>query len=70
MDSLLLAIPAAGLIALLFTYIRAKWVGKQDPGNERMQKIAAAISKGAMAFIRAEYKVIAIFVIIVAVLCF
>ncbi len=68
MDTLLYLVPATGLVALLFTYIKAVWVSKQDPGNERMQKIAKYVSDGAMAFLKAEYKVIAIFVIIVAIL--
>ncbi|HOK15322.1 MAG TPA: sodium/proton-translocating pyrophosphatase, partial [Candidatus Kapabacteria bacterium] len=61
MDSLLFLIPAAGIIALLYTYIRAKWISSQDPGNERMQRIARSIADGAMAFIKAEYQMIAIF---------
>jgi len=68
MDSLLFLIPAAGIIALLYTYIRAKWISSQDPGNERMQRIARSIADGAMAFIKAEYQMIAIFVVLVAIL--
>ncbi len=68
MNTFLLAIPVAGLIALLFTYVRARWVSSQDAGTERMQKIAKSIADGAMAFLRAEYQMIAIFVIIVTVL--
>ena len=61
-------IPAFGLIALLYTFWKSSWVSKQDPGTEKMQKIASHISKGAMAFLRAEYKILAIFVIAIAVL--
>ncbi len=68
MDNLLLLVPASGLAALLFTYIKAAWIGKQDPGTEKMQKISKFIADGAMAFIKAEYKVIAIFVVLVSVL--
>ncbi len=68
MIGLLYIIPVIGLIALFYTYIRSSWVTKQDAGNEKMQKIAGFIAKGAMAFLKAEYRVIAIFVIIVAVL--
>ncbi len=68
MDTLLYLIPAFGLVALLYTYIKATWVSKQDPGNERMQKIAKYVAEGAMAFLKAEYRVIAIFVVIVAIL--
>ncbi len=68
MDSLLYLIPVSGLIALLFTYIKYAWVSKQDPGNEKMQNISKFIAEGAMAFLKAEYRVIGIFVIIVAIL--
>lgn len=66
--NLLYLIPAAGLVALLFTYIRSAWVAKQDPGNDKMKNIATFIANGAMAFLKAEYSVIAIFVVIVAIL--
>lgn len=68
MENLIYLIPAAGLIALLFTYIKSAWVSKQEVGTEKMAKIAGHISEGAMAFLRAEYKILAIFVVIVAVL--
>ncbi len=61
-------IPVLGVIALLYTYWRSAWVARQDPGTERMVRIAANISEGAMAFLRSEYKVLAIFVTVVAVL--
>ena len=59
-------LPLFGVLALLFVFYKNAWVSKQDPGNEKMQTIASNISKGAMAFLRAEYKVLAIFVIAVA----
>ena len=59
-------LPLFGVLALLFVFYKNAWVSKQDPGNEKMQIIASNISKGAMAFLRAEYKVLAIFVIAVA----
>ncbi|MGB9702596.1 MAG: sodium/proton-translocating pyrophosphatase, partial [Candidatus Kapaibacteriota bacterium] len=61
-------VPALGILALLFTYIRSVWISHQDPGNEKMQKISGFIARGAMAFLKAEYSVIAIFVVIVAIL--
>ena len=57
----------AGVLSLLYGFYKAAWVAKQDPGNERMQKIGTWIADGAMAFLRSEYKVLAIFVIAVAV---
>lgn len=68
MGTLIYAIPAAGVIALLYTYIKSAWVNKQDPGSEKMANIAKYISDGAMAFLKAEYKVLAIFVVAVAIL--
>ena len=63
-------LPVFGIIALLFVFYKNSWVTKQDPGNDKMQIIAGNIEKGAMAFLRAEYKILAIFVIAVAVLLF
>jgi K(+)-stimulated pyrophosphate-energized sodium pump len=54
--------------ALLYAFIKASWVSRQDPGTERMQMIGKWISDGAMAFLAREYKVLAIFVVAVAVL--
>ena len=61
-------IPLAGLLALLFTYLRAQWVARQDPGNDRMKRIAGYITDGAMAFLRAEYSKLVWFVVAVALL--
>ncbi|MFK7921534.1 MAG: sodium-translocating pyrophosphatase [Bacteroidia bacterium] len=66
MENLLYILPLAGLIGLLYTFLRSKWVAKQDPGDARMQRIAANIVDGAMAFLKAEYRVLAIFVVAVA----
>ncbi len=60
--------PAVAVIALIFAYMRASWVTKQDPGNERMQRIGSWVAQGAMAFLRQEYRVLAIFVVAVAIL--
>ena len=61
-------IPLVGIIALLFTFVRSSWVSKQEVGSPKMARIADAIADGAMAFLRAEYKVLAIFVVVVAIL--
>ena len=63
---LLYVIPVMGVIGLLFTYLKASWVSKQDAGDAKMQKIAAHIVEGAMSFLRAEYKILAIFVAVIA----
>lgn len=68
MDNLIYLVPAMGLIGLIYTYIKFVWVGKQNPGNERMQEISNYIAEGAMAFLRAEWKVLGYFVVIVGLL--
>ena len=66
MDSMNYAAPVAGAVALVFAFVKAKWVSKQDPGTEDMVAIATEIRKGAMAFLSREYKVLALFVLVVA----
>ena len=68
MDSLILAIPLTGVIALVYAFIKARWVKKQPAGTPEMQEIAALIQEGAMAFLAREYKVLSVFVVAVAVL--
>ena len=62
------AVPAMGLIGLLYTFIKFAWVSKQDAGNPRMKEISDFIAEGAMAFLKAEWKILAYFVVIVALL--
>ncbi len=66
MNLLVLSIPLFGILALAYTFWRSAWVAKQDPGTEKMKQIGASIAEGAMAFLRAEYKVLAIFVLCIA----
>ena len=66
MEYLIYSAPAAGVLALLFAWMKASSVTKEDAGDETMQRIAARIQEGARAFLTAEYKVLAIFVVIVA----
>ena len=68
MDNLIYVIPAMGIVGLLYTFIKFAWVSKQDAGNERMKEISTYIAEGAMAFLKAEYKILAYFVIIGALL--
>jgi len=63
-----LLVPFAGIFALYFASKKAAWVSAQDPGTDRMKEIAADIQDGAMAFISREYRVLAVFVAVVAVL--
>ena len=68
MDNLIYVIPAMGIVGLLYTFIKYAWVSKQDAGNERMKEISTYIAEGAMAFLKAEYKILTYFVIIGAIL--
>ena len=61
-------IPLLGVVGLAFTFWKSKWVSSQDPGNETMERIAKNITEGAMSFLKAEYSVLIVFVIAVAVL--
>ncbi len=61
-------IPVIGIVALFFTWMRSVWVSRQDAGNDKMKRIAAFISEGAMAFIKAEYKILAIFIAFITLL--
>jgi K(+)-stimulated pyrophosphate-energized sodium pump len=68
MSSLFYLVPCFGVVALLFTMIQGNWVRKQPSGNDRMKEISKYIADGAMAFLKAEYKILAYFVIIAAIL--
>lgn len=67
-NTLILLVPAMGIVALLFAFWRTSWITKQDRGNETMIRIGHSISQGAMAFLKAEYRVLILFVIVVAIL--
>ena len=58
----------AGVLAMLYAFWKTNWINGQDEGTDRMKQIGASISDGAMAFLKAEYRVLAIFVVIVACL--
>jgi K(+)-stimulated pyrophosphate-energized sodium pump len=68
MDKLIYLVPVTGIIGLLYTIIKFSWVSKQDAGTERMQEISRYIAEGAMAFLRAEWKILSYFVVIAALL--
>jgi K(+)-stimulated pyrophosphate-energized sodium pump len=67
-STLLYLVPVFGVIALIYTFIQSAWVSKQPAGNDRMKEISGHIADGAMAFLKAEYKILTYFVIIAAVL--
>lgn len=68
MDKLIYVIPAMGIVGLLYTFIKYAWVSKQDAGNDRMKEISTYIAEGAMAFLKAEYKILAYFVVLAGLL--
>ena len=70
MENIIKFLPLFGVIALLFVFWKNAWVSKQDAGDSKMQRIANNISTGAMSFLKAEYKVLSIFVLAVAVLLY
>src|SRR5688572_10757253 len=68
MDKLIYLVPVMGVIGLLYTMVKFNWVSRQDAGNDRMKEISTYIAEGAMAFLRAEWKILGYFVVIVAIL--
>jgi K(+)-stimulated pyrophosphate-energized sodium pump len=68
MDKLIYLVPVMGVIGLMYTWLKFNWVSRQDAGNDRMKEISTYIADGAMAFLRAEWKVLGYFVAIVGLL--
>ncbi len=68
MENKLFYVFGSGLIAMLFAFVKTSWINKQDEGSDRMKKIGKSISEGAMAFLKAEYRILSIFVVVVACL--
>ncbi len=64
MQSIAYAVPILGVLALLYTFVMSGWVTRQDAGNERMKTIAGYIADGALAFLKAEYRVLAMFAVL------
>ena len=68
MEFIINFLPAFGLVALVFVFWKNSWVSKQPVGDEKMSNIANNIAEGAMSFLKAEYKVLSVFVVAVSVL--
>jgi K(+)-stimulated pyrophosphate-energized sodium pump len=64
MERLIYLLPALGVIALVYRTILSAWVTKQDPGDAKMTGIADHIAEGAMAFLKAEYRILGIYVVV------
>ena len=70
MEMIINYLPLFGVLALGFVFWKNSWVSKQDEGDDKMKRIAKNIADGAMSFLKAEYKLLSIFVITVAVLLY
>ena len=68
MENIVFILPLFGVLALIFVFYKSSWVSRQEVGTERMAKISKNITIGAMAFLKAEYKVLAVFVVALGVL--
>ena len=68
MENLLYIVPLLGIIGLVYMFVLRSWVVKQDTGTEKMSKLASYVKEGAMAFLNAEYRILAVFVVIAGIL--
>ena len=67
MGNLIYLLPVFGLVALVYRIIIAQWVTKQDSGDAKMNGIAQNIAEGAMAFLKAEYRILGIYVVLAGI---
>ena len=68
MSLMKVSVLGSGCIAMIFSFWKTRWIAKQDEGTDRMKSIGASISEGAMAFLKAEYRVLSVFILVVAIL--
>src|SRR5210317_673090 len=68
MENMLLLVPMFGIVGLIYMFVLRSWVVKQDSVSEKMTKLAAYIKEGALAFLNAEYRILAIFVVVAGAL--
>ncbi len=68
MQHIIYLVPLMAVIGLVFTYFKFKWVSRQEAGTPRMEEISNYIGVGAMAFLKAEWKILAYFVVVVGIL--
>ncbi len=67
MENFLYIVPVLGVVGLLYMFVKASWVNKQDAGDAKMQGIANSIAEGAMAFLKSEYRILAIYMVIASI---
>ena len=68
MDNNIIIVIGSGFLALIFAFWKKNWIEDQDEGTDQMKKIGKSIADGAMAFLKAEYKILSVFVIAIAIL--
>lgn len=68
MENFVFLIPVLGVAGLIVMYLKARWVIAQDAGDDRMKELAGYIANGAMAFLKAEWRILSYFVVIAAAL--
>ena len=68
MSSNLMFVIGAGVLAMIYSFWKTSWIEAQDEGTDRMKSIGASIADGAMAFLKTEYRVLAVFVLAIAIL--
>ncbi|MEL6535741.1 MAG: sodium-translocating pyrophosphatase [Bacteroidota bacterium] len=68
MNTIVYIVPILGIVGLIIMAVKSAWVSKQDAGDANMVELAGHISRGAMAFLKAEWKVMAMFAVIAGAL--
>ena len=67
-DTILYLVPALAVVGLIYMFVQSRWVRAQDTGEEKMSTIAKYIQEGALAFLSAEYRILAVFVVVAGAL--
>ncbi len=67
-DNVVYLVPLLGIVGLIVMAVKSAWVSRQDAGDQNMKELAGYIASGAMAFLKAEWKVLSYFVVIAAIL--
>ena len=67
-DTILYLVPALAVVGLIYMFIQSRWVRSQSTGEEKMSTIAKHIHEGALAFLSAEYRILAVFVVVAGAL--
>ena len=67
-QALIYVVPALGLVGLLAMAVKSAWVTKQATGDKNMVELSGYIADGAMAFLKAEWKILFYFAVIAGLL--